>query len=79
MGSDCEIIGEDIAGVCIFEWIDEWWKSGTFEKQDANIEDHWGILTGYREPKPGYEIIKSIYTRTKDNSNGFSRDIFQKV
>ena len=75
--SQLQAIGEDLNGVCLFEWIDEWWKAKDPKTQDKEVEDHWGILDGYRNPKPGYEILKTIFTVVPDESQGFPKNIFK--
>ncbi len=73
-----KIINEKIAGICLFEFTDEWWKSGLANVQDSDIEDNWGIMTAYRKPKKGYLVIKEIFNKTKTESLGFSQDLFIK-
>ena len=72
-----KIIGENIAGVCIFEWTDEWWKGGNKNMQDFHIEDHWGILTAFRQRKSGYQIIKKYFNSIETQSYGFNADLFR--
>ncbi|HEY8401689.1 MAG TPA: Ig-like domain-containing protein [Cytophagaceae bacterium] len=62
------------SGVCFFEWSDEWWKAGNPNTQDTGgftnggvpydgfaNEEYWGIVDIYRNPKPGYNALKTSY------------------
>ncbi len=71
-----KLIGEKLAGFCIFEWTDEWWKGGGSKKQDFHVEDHWGILDAYRKPKPAYDVIKKYFNSIPTKSKGFNPDLF---
>ena len=73
-----KLIGEKLAGFCIFEWTDEWWKGGASQTQDYHIEDHWGILDAYRKPKPAYEVIKKYFNLIPTQSKGFHTDYLSK-
>ncbi|EKD27285.1 MAG: hypothetical protein ACD_79C00771G0007 [uncultured bacterium] len=68
-----EILGDSIAGIGIFQWADGWNKAGIKDKQDTNIEEHWGIMTGYREPKTGYYAVEKMYNSIPDESKGYSK------
>lgn len=57
-------LARHLAGVCVFEWTDEWWKSGDRRTRDPNVEDNWGILDGYRNPKPGYAAVKEAFGKS---------------
>lgn len=65
-------VGEKLAGVVIFEWIDEWWKGGNPSVQDKHIEEYWGILTWDRKPKPGYEAVAKLFKSIPTDSLGYS-------
>ncbi|MDD5066427.1 MAG: glycoside hydrolase family 2 TIM barrel-domain containing protein [bacterium] len=54
-------IGTNFSGVVIFQWSDEWGKAGNYSVHDNNIEEHWGILDGYRNPKTGYQALKALW------------------
>lgn len=64
------------SGGCIFEWADEWWKSGAVnptEHDTASVltggvypdgvfnEEWWGIVDIDRNPRPAYAAIKALY------------------
>lgn len=56
-----QAIGNNFAGVVVFQWADDWAKSGNPEILDDHIEEHWGILDGFRNPKSGYLAIKDVW------------------
>ena len=66
-------VGENLAGVGIFQWADGWNKAGFPQVQNEDIEEHWGVLTGKREPKSGYEALKEMYGAIPDESSGYIR------
>ncbi|MDP8261349.1 MAG: glycoside hydrolase family 2 TIM barrel-domain containing protein, partial [Candidatus Kappaea frigidicola] len=65
-----QVIGEHVAGIFIFQWSDGWWKAGRPDVLDRHIEEHWGIVTGYREPKEGYGEIKRLFNAIPTKSYG---------
>ncbi len=67
-----ESIGNDLSGIVIFEWTDEWWKGGNPSVQDPNIEEYWGILTWDRKPKPGFETISKLFNSIPTDSLGYT-------
>lgn len=69
--SQIEITDEIAAGLVIFQWSDGWWKAGEPAVLDDHIEEHWGVVTGYREPKPGYKAISELFNEIPTNSRGF--------
>ena len=66
-----EITDEQTAGIVIFQWSDGWWKAGEPSVLDDHIEEHWGIVTGYRDAKPGYKAISELFNQIPTNSKGF--------
>ena len=77
-------------GVTLFEFCDEWWKSGNPNQQDiggfsnaipydsfAN-EEYWGIVTRDRTPKQSYYVVQEIYESTSLslNQNNFNITIY---
>jgi hypothetical protein len=72
-----QVIGESIAGIFIFQWSDGWWKAGRPEVHDKHIEEHWGIVTGYREPKDGYEEVKRLFNAIPTESKGYNPKYFK--
>ncbi|MDD5645247.1 MAG: glycoside hydrolase family 2 TIM barrel-domain containing protein [bacterium] len=52
-----------VAGITVFEWVDEWWKAGQPAVHDAHVEEHWGICDGYRNPKPGYYAVMEEFSK----------------
>jgi hypothetical protein len=72
-----QVIGESIAGIFIFQWSDGWWKAGRPEIHDRHIEEHWGIVTGYREPKEGYAEIKRLFNAIPTESYGYNSKYFK--
>ncbi len=67
-----EITNQHIAGLIIFQWTDGWWKAGKPEVHDKHIEEYWGILTGYREPKIGYKAVSEMFNKIDTNSKGYA-------
>jgi len=65
--------GENLSGIIIFEWADEWWKAGNPRVQDNHIEEHWGITDAYRNPKPGYQGVSDLFRTIQTESRGYSR------
>lgn len=64
------------SGGCIFEWADEWWKSGAVNPTEHDTaseltggvypdgvfnEEWWGIVDIDRNPRPAYAAIKALY------------------
>ena len=68
-----ESVGEDLSGIVIFEWMDEWWKAGNTSTQDQDIEEYWGILTWDRKPKPGFESVSILFNSIPTDSLGYSQ------
>ena len=66
-------VGEDLSGIVIFEWMDEWWKAGNTSVQDQSIEEYWGILTWDRKPKPGFEAVSRLFNYIQTDSLGYSQ------
>ncbi len=69
--SQIEITNEHTAGIIIFQWSDGWWKAGEPSVLDDHIEEHWGIVTGYRDPKPGYKAVSELFNQIPTKSKGF--------
>ncbi|MFA5147740.1 MAG: glycoside hydrolase family 2 TIM barrel-domain containing protein [Candidatus Omnitrophota bacterium] len=63
---------DDLAGIVIFEWTDEWWKGGNPSVQDKHIEEYWGILTWDRKPKAGFETVSKLFNSIPTDSLGYS-------
>ena len=68
-----ESVGEDLSGIVIFEWTDEWWKAGNTSVQDEDMEEYWGILTWDRKPKPGFEAVSIVFNSIPTDSLGYSQ------
>ncbi|MFA5094048.1 MAG: glycoside hydrolase family 2 TIM barrel-domain containing protein [Candidatus Omnitrophota bacterium] len=66
---------DDLAGIVIFEWTDEWWKGGNPSVQDKHIEEYWGILTWDRKPKPGFEVVSKLFNSIPTDSLGYRPSI----
>ncbi len=48
----CVLLHPEVAGVGIYEYCDEWHRSGNPEKQDdTDAREHWGLVTGHRDQK----------------------------
>jgi hypothetical protein len=70
-----ETIGKNLAGVTIFQWADGWAKTGYPSKQDEDIEEHWGVVDGFRHPKPSLEVLSKIYNSIDVHSEGYRYDV----
>lgn len=64
--------GTKVAGITIFQWADGWQKAGDYNTQDDHIEEHWGILDGYRNPKPGYKAVTRMFNIIPTESYGYT-------
>jgi len=67
-----EITNQHIAGLVIFQWTDGWWRIGEPGVHNDCMEEHWGILTGYREPKTGYKAVSEMFNKIDINSTGYT-------
>lgn len=65
-------VDESVAGIVIFEWADEWWKGGEPAVHNEHIEEHWGIVTWDRKPKPGFEVVSQLFNTIPTDSLGYS-------
>ncbi len=54
-------VDRKLKGIILFQWADDWSKAGTAEIQNEDVEEHWGIMTGKREPKPGYAAAQEMF------------------
>jgi small nuclear ribonucleoprotein (snRNP)-like protein len=69
-----KMAGTNVCGITIFQWADGWQKAGNKDKQDEHIEEHWGILDGYRNPKEGYKTVRKLFNLISTESMGYSED-----
>ena len=67
-----------LVGGCLFEWCDEWWKSGFPLDHDTTgltlatgpypgncyINEWFGILDIDHNPRAAYDAIKSVFNPT---------------
>ena len=74
-----KIVGEKLAGYCIFELTDEWWKAGKDETQEFELEEHWGLCDAYRKPKKVYHIIKKYMNGIPTESKGLNSKLYKKI
>lgn len=65
-------VEDDLAGIIIFEWADEWWKGGNTSVQDKHIEEYWGIVTWDRKPKPGFKAVSKLFNSIPTDSLGYA-------
>lgn len=59
-----EKVDRKLRGIILFQWADDWSKSGDVTVQNDNVEEHWGILEGDRKLKGGYYAAKQIFSNT---------------
>ncbi len=71
LAEQIKAIGEHTSGVTVFQWADGWQKAGDKDIQDAHIEEHWGIVDGYRKPKSGYPTVSKLFNQIKTKSHGY--------
>ncbi|MCK9554711.1 tetratricopeptide repeat protein [bacterium] len=74
-------VDKKLMGFLLFEWCDNWNKSGRPGELDDTIEEHWGINDGYRAPKSGYGALKgslSVFDRFLNWLSGIKRIILNK-
>lgn len=57
------VIGTNFAGIVVFQWADDWGKAGDHRVLNNHIEEHWGILDGYRNPKSGYQAVRKLWSK----------------
>ncbi|MDD5681262.1 MAG: tetratricopeptide repeat protein [Candidatus Omnitrophica bacterium] len=57
-----EKVDRKLAGVILFQWADDWSKSGDVKKQSNDVEEHWGLLEGDRKPKGGYSAAGKMFS-----------------
>ena len=70
-----KVADSKVAGVVIFQWADGWEKSGNPLILDDHIEEHWGIVDGYRNKKSGYDAVSQIFGMIPTNSRGYRGSI----
>lgn len=70
-----KIASTNVSGITIFQWADGWQKAGDKDTQDEHIEEHWGILDGYRNPKPGYKTVFRLFNSIKTESYGYESHV----
>lgn len=63
-----EKVDKKLAGIILFQWADDWSKSGDVKKQADDVEEHWGIVDGYRKPKGGYRAVGEMFNNSAYDS-----------
>jgi TolA-binding protein len=53
--------GKELRGIILFQWADNWSKAGESAVHNDDVEEHWGLLEGTREPKGGYYAAKDMF------------------
>jgi hypothetical protein len=66
------IVGEKLAGFTLFQWQDEWTKTGDADRQSSDIEAHWGLVDAHRKPKEGLVPLSGILKEIDDASYGYA-------
>jgi len=59
-----EKVDKKIAGAILFQWADDWSKSGDVKTQANDVEEHWGIVDGNRKPKGGYYAAGKMFNNS---------------
>ncbi|MFH0839608.1 MAG: tetratricopeptide repeat protein [Candidatus Omnitrophota bacterium] len=59
-----EKVDKKLAGLIIFQWADDWSKTGDVKKQADDVEEHWGIVDGERKPKGGYYAVEKSFNNS---------------
>ena len=70
-----KVADSKVAGVVIFQWSDGWEKAGNPLVLDDHIEEHWGIVDGYRNKKSGYDAVSEIFGMIPTSSRGYRGSI----
>ncbi|MEA3305775.1 MAG: glycoside hydrolase family 2 TIM barrel-domain containing protein [Candidatus Omnitrophota bacterium] len=71
LNTQIKLAGSDVAGVVVFQWADGWEKAGNHLILDDHIEEHWGIVDGYRNKKSGYNAVSRIFGAIPTCSKGY--------
>lgn len=64
------LLHPEIAGVGIYEFCDGWERAGKPDVHDNRDDrEHWGLVTGTREPKPLYGVVRSLFAMLERNES----------
>jgi len=70
----CALLHPEIAGVGVYEYCDEWHRSGNPEKQDdTDAREHWGLVTGHRDQKPAFGAAAEMLGFIERNEQRFQQ------
>lgn len=62
----CVLLHPEVAGVCIYEFCDNWQRAGNpAVQEDADAREYWGLVSGLRVPKPTYTATASLFALMK--------------
>ena len=59
------LVGKKLAGIILFEWQDEWQKFKDWNTHDDHVEEHWGLLDGFRNEKSAFPTITELFQPPK--------------
>lgn len=62
----CALLHPEVAGVCLYEFCDDWQRAGNPSRQeDSDPREHWGLVSGQRIPKPTYPAAAGMFALMK--------------
>ncbi|GEM_PF-6052754 len=66
-----KLVGRKLSGFTIFEWRDEWHKAGLPDRDEGDIEEHWGLVDAQGNPKQALGQITGLLSQIGDFSGGY--------
>jgi hypothetical protein len=62
----CALLHPEVAGVCLYEFCDNWQRAGKPNQQeDSDPREYWGLVSAQRAPKPTYTVAASMFALMK--------------
>ena len=64
----CALLHPELAGIGLYEFCDDWQRAGDPKAHsDRDDREHWGLVDGYRSPKPLYQTAVSLMSMLERN------------